>query len=132
MRERLKVDYWNTFRISAGRHARIQAPQDRNQPIVEEAQSFRGGSPFECGIIDESALANLQGPRDSLSKEEMKDKVKRYDLMMLAANADLTWLEAEEFARIAKANGAGLSAADVEEIDGVVPVARHGRPNART
>ena len=37
---------------------------------------------------------------------------------MLAANAEMEWLGPEEFTRIAKANGAGLSSAEVEGMAG--------------
>lgn len=119
VRERLKADYQSTFRISIGRAMRdyvdlkIEAKQ-----IVEEAQSFRGDSPFNCGVIDESTLAKLPGSDEVPSKEETKEKVKHYDLMMLAANADLEWLEPEEFARIAKACGTVLLSTEVNRLAG--------------
>lgn len=119
VRERLKADYWNAFHVSTGRalqnyrDLKVEARQ-----IVEEAQSFRGGSPFDCGVIDESTLAKLPGSNEVPSKEEAKDKVKHYDLMMLAANADLEWLGPQEFARIAKTYGASLATMEVEEMAG--------------
>lgn len=119
VRERLKADYRNTFRISIGRA--LQAYMDLNteaSQLIEEAQSFRGGSPFECGIVDESVLARLPGADQALSEEVMKDRIKRYDLMMLAANADLVWLEPEVFAAIAKARGVNWSATDIAGLAG--------------
>lgn len=119
VRERLQADYWNAFHISTGRalqryrDLRVQARQ-----IVEEAQSFRGESPFDCGVIDESTLAKLPGSDRVPSKEEARDKVKHYDLMMLAAQADLEWLGPQEFARIAQACGSGLAQTDVEGMAG--------------
>jgi CRISPR-associated endonuclease/helicase Cas3 len=104
VRERLKTRYWETFRFSAGKILHdYKELRSTKKPIVEEAQSFRGGSPFACGVIDD---------RDG------KEVVLSYDLFSLAANADLTWLEPEEFAWIARSRGALLSQTDVTEMAG--------------
>lgn len=119
VRERLKADYWDVFHLSTGRALQgYQALRAEARQVVEEAQSFRGGSPFDCGVIDESALARLPGSDETLSQEAARDKVKRYDLMMLAANADLEWLGPQEFARVARAYGADLTPTEVEGMAG--------------
>lgn len=104
VRERLKTRYWETFRFSAGKILHdYKELRSAKKPIVEEAQSFRGESPFGCGVIDD---------RDGT------EVVLSYDLLSLAANADLTWLEPEEFAQIARSRGALLSQTDVPELAG--------------
>lgn len=104
VRERLKVRYWETFRFGAGKILHdYKELRTTAKPIVEEAQSFRGGSPFACGVIDD---------------REGKEVVLSYDLLSLAANADLTWLEPEEFARITRLHGALLSQTEVTELAG--------------
>ncbi|MBM4459098.1 MAG: type I-D CRISPR-associated helicase Cas3' [Chloroflexi bacterium] len=119
VRERLKNDCASTFGFKLGRalleYKDLKASAGQ---IIEEAQAFRGGSPFDCGVVDESPLANLYGAGEALNKEVMKDKIKRYDLMMLAANADLDWLEPEEFAEIARKHGANLSKTEIEDMAG--------------
>ncbi|MEZ4644809.1 MAG: type I-D CRISPR-associated helicase Cas3' [Chloroflexota bacterium] len=87
--QNLKSLYWQVFNININ-----QAVRDYKEwsvtckPLVEEAQSFRGGSPLQCGIIDET--------------ETETGKLKRYNLMTLAANANLTWLGKEEFTQTAQ------------------------------
>jgi CRISPR-associated endonuclease/helicase Cas3 len=87
-RENLKQQYWQTFRINI-----IQAVKDYKEwrtdykPLLEEAQSFRGGSPLQCGIIDET--------------ETGAAKVKTYNLLTLIANARLEWLGKDEFTAVA-------------------------------
>lgn len=49
-------------------------------PLIQEAQSFRGGSPFECGLLKEDAAEPLS-----------------YDLFWLLANARLELLDRETF-----------------------------------
>jgi len=87
-RENLKQHYWQTFRINI-----IQAVKDYKEarteykPLLEEAQSFRGSSPLQCGIIDET--------------ETGVAKVKTYSLLTLIANARLQWLGKDEFTAVA-------------------------------
>jgi CRISPR-associated endonuclease/helicase Cas3 len=88
-RQNLKSLYWQIFNININ-----QAVKDykkwsmTHKPLVEEAQSFRGGSPLQCGIIDETEKGTAQ--------------LKRYNLPTLTANAHLSWLGKEEFTEIAK------------------------------
>ena len=119
LRERLKNDCASTFHFNLGRALLEYKDLKANAgQIIEEAQAFRGGSPFDCGIVDESPLANLPIPGDALGQEVLKDKIKRYDLMMLAANAELDWLRPEEFAAIARRHGAILSKTEIEDMAG--------------
>ena len=96
--------------------------------IVEEAQSFRGGSPFvsmmEC--IDDQRIGEGGGHQ-------------AYDLMSWPPTPIWTWLEPEEFARIAARTARSLSPADVEgmagwfRLRGLVPMAQecdgHAQPS---
>lgn len=50
--------------------------------LLDEARSFRGGSPLQCGLI------NLT---------ESQPTAQRYNLLRLAAEGELSWLEREEF-----------------------------------
>lgn len=75
--------YWKTFNINVN-EAR-QAYKDMlgdQQPLLEEARSFRGGSPLQCGLI------NLT---------ESPPTAQRYNLLSLAANAELSWLDRQAF-----------------------------------
>lgn len=104
-RAHLKQYYWDTFGISTARALRNYLDlQTEAKQIVEEAQSFRGGSPFECGVID--------------AAETGADGVKRYSLLTMAANADLDWLGPDEFSREARQRGATLSSTAVDEMAG--------------
>lgn len=104
-RKNLKSLYWQIFRININ-----QAVSDykewstTHKLLVEEAQSFRGGSPLQCGIIDEI--------------ESASGKLKRYNLMALAANANLTWIGKDEFLRQAKQLTNGAVPFDVDALAG--------------
>jgi len=104
-RAHLKQTYWDVLGISTGRALSdyLELMKGARQ-IAEEAQSFRGGSPFECGVIDLS--------------EAGADSVKRYDLLTLAANADLDWLEPDEFKRQVAQRGAAFSPTAIEQMAG--------------
>jgi CRISPR-associated endonuclease/helicase Cas3 len=76
--------YWKTFKINA-REAREEYEAllaDKQQPLLDEARSFRGGSPLQCGLI------NLT---------ESPPTAQRYNLLSLAANGELSWLDRQEF-----------------------------------
>ncbi len=102
---RLKQHYWNTFGIAVtakwGDYNNLWRTEKQ---ILEEAGSFRGGSPFECGLIDDSETGG--------------DSVKTYDLLSIAASANLQWLGVDEFKREAVKRGAALSANRLEELAG--------------
>jgi CRISPR-associated endonuclease/helicase Cas3 len=88
-RENLKSLYWQTFSINVFQAIKdTRAWRKECQPLLEEAQSFRGGSPLQCGVIDET--------------ENGRNQVKRYSLLTLAANANLNWLGRDEFNVIAR------------------------------
>lgn len=76
--------YWKTFRISTNQAARMEfrAMRQEQPQLLDEARSFRGGSPLQCGLVNQT---------------EPTQPILRYNLLSLAANADLTWLEREEF-----------------------------------
>jgi hypothetical protein len=104
-RAHLKQTYWDVLGISTGRALNdyLELMKGARQ-IAEEAQSFRGGSPFECGVIDLS--------------EAGADSVKRYGLLTLAANADLDWLEPDEFKGQVAQRGAAFSSTAIEQMAG--------------
>lgn len=82
-RRDLHTLYWKTFRININQAVDAYKELGKEQrPLLDEARSFRGGSPLQCGLI------NLIEPTQP---------AQRYNLLSLAANADLTWLEREEF-----------------------------------
>lgn len=104
-RTHLKQYYWDTFGIGVARALRdYHDLQTEAKQIVEEAQSFRGDSPFECGVIDPT--------------ETGADGVKRYDLLSLAANADLDWLGPDEFGKEAHQRGVALSSTTIDQMAG--------------
>ena len=76
--------YETTFGINLkacfGKYKALKADQPQ---LLEEASSFRGGSYFECGLIDPSELGT--------------DQVKTYDLLALLSNAILQPLGEDEF-----------------------------------
>jgi CRISPR-associated endonuclease/helicase Cas3 len=94
-RDRLGRRYQGTFNISIGRaHAEwIELKKAGNGLLIEEALSFRGGSYFQCAILDET--------------EEGSPEPKLYDLFALVTNGKLGELEEEEF--YAAVKGAGLA-----------------------
>lgn len=104
-RAHLKQYYWDTFGIGIGRAlSDYRELKDGAKQIAEEAQSFRGGSPFECGVID--------------PVEPGADGVKRYDLLSLAANADVDWLGLDQFKRQAAQRGMALAPTAIEQMAG--------------
>ena len=102
-RQNLKSVYWNIFKININ-----QAVGDykewlkTHKPLVEEAQSFRGSSPLQCGILDETEGVTI----------------KRYNLITLAANANLTWIGKDEFSKEANQLTHGTIPFDVDELAG--------------
>lgn len=104
-RQNLRSLYWQIFNININ-----QAVDDykewskTHKLLVEEAQSFRGGSPLQCGILDET--------------ETGSGKLKRYSLTTLAANANLTWLGKEEFTEAAQRLTNGAIPFDIDELAG--------------
>jgi len=82
VRERLQRRYYDLTGANVGK-----AVQEANQYrrdglglLVQEAQAFRGGSPFECGVLKD-------GERDPIT----------YDLFWLLANAQLEQLSQKAF-----------------------------------
>lgn len=104
-RQNLKSLYWEIFKININ-----QAVRDYKEwlttykPLVEEAQSFRGGSPLQCGILDET--------------ETGVSKLKRYNLTGLAANANLQWIGKEEFTQAARQLTHDVIPFDIDELAG--------------
>ena len=104
-RRNLKSLYWEVFNININQAVRDYKEWSATyKPLVEEAQSFRGGSPLQCGILDET--------------ETEYSKLKRYNLVTLAANANLTWLGKEEFTEAAQQLTNGALPFDVDELAG--------------
>ncbi len=129
-RDWLRSHYRNCFGISIGKAMHdYNALRGAARQIVEEAQSFRGDSPFDCGIIDESRLAG-GGAGNAVAGDDARDRVKRYDLMMLAANADLEWLGPEEFGRLARREWGGADR-DRHRGDGRLVSPARPRPGAQ-
>lgn len=80
--QRLRVRYGKVFRTSM-HAARTDALAYKNAGLfrlVEEARAFRGGSPFDCGVLMEEEPEPL-----------------RYDLFWLLANAELLPLDRSAF-----------------------------------
>lgn len=94
-REALKTQYKETFSVNVlyelTRTKRLH--DEKQNALLEEVQSFRGGSPFTCGVIDET--------------ERGTQRVKAHDLLRLAANFDIEFLTQEEFG--AEATRAGVN-----------------------
>ena len=66
-----------------GQIGRLRGLTESQKVLVEEAVSFRGGSYFTCGVLDET--------------EEGRDRIKTYDLFSLIANGRLEELTVDEF-----------------------------------
>ncbi|MCP4418632.1 MAG: type I-D CRISPR-associated helicase Cas3' [Chloroflexi bacterium] len=70
--------------------------------LVYEAQSFRGSSPLQCGLID---MTDGQ-------------KIKKYSLISLMLNGRLQWIDPEEFKDIAAQSWGEQSQFDTDELLG--------------
>jgi CRISPR-associated endonuclease/helicase Cas3 len=82
--QQLAQSYHRAFRTSInGQLGRLRALLENQQALVDEAVSFRGGSYFACGVVDET--------------EERADRFKSYDLFSLIANGHLNGLTENEF-----------------------------------
>lgn len=104
-RQNLKSLYWQVFKINVSRAAdEYKEWATTHKPLLEEAQSFRGGSPLQCGILDETETAST--------------KLKRYNLTTLAANANLSWVGKEEFTKAAQQLTNGAVPFDVDKLAG--------------
>ena len=91
-RVRLGKRYEETFdvrlRPAFGDYKRLYK---RQRKLLNEAISFRGGSYFTCCVIDED--------------EEDAARFKMADLLQMVANADLEWLDEEDFYVAAEQTG---------------------------
>lgn len=82
--QRLAQRYQAAFRVSMnGKFGHLRSLQQTAQPLLDEAVAFRGGSYFDCGVLDLT--------------EEGADQIKRYDLFALIANGDLGEITEEGF-----------------------------------
>lgn len=104
-RQNLISHYWQTFQING-----IKATQEykdwpsEKRALLDEAHSFRGGSPLQCGLVDHT--------------EKIENQVKQYSLMSLVGQANLAWLEQEEFETKARALNQGLLPVAMKELAG--------------
>jgi len=91
-REKLQRRYESTFGIRLPpAYREFKELWDEQRPLLDEAISFRGGSYFACGLIDETE----SGP----------EQFKTADLFQLAANARLVAVTEEEFYTSVEKNG---------------------------
>lgn len=82
--QNLAKHYQAAFRVSMNsQFARLRSLTESQRPLLNEAVAFRGGSYFDCGVLDLT--------------EEGADQIKRYNLFALIANGDLGELTEEEF-----------------------------------
>ncbi|MCX6041507.1 MAG: type I-D CRISPR-associated helicase Cas3' [Caldilinea sp.] len=96
VRNRLLARYKETFRTSILQKAQRYWDLCKHQgPLYEEITAFRGGSYFECGVLDET--------------EQGGDQIKRYDLFALLANARLAALQPDEFRAFVEEHGGAWS-----------------------
>ncbi len=97
MRERLQIRYETTFDLKLGKawgfgkHLRDEG----RGLLIEEAQAFRGGSPFTAAVLTSNA-------RGGLSPQT-------YDLFWLLMNADLDLLSEDQFKAKVATLGAELT-----------------------
>ncbi|MCI0396690.1 MAG: type I-D CRISPR-associated helicase Cas3' [Chloroflexi bacterium] len=105
VRKNLHSLYWRTFRINVNQAVNdYKALRQDRQLLAKEAQSFRGSSPLQCGVVDQN--------------ENGRSQIKRYNLLTLAANANLAWLERDEYAALVRQLFDGLLPFPVEELAG--------------
>jgi len=101
----LRAHYWYTFNINIGQKWQEYNDLSEETPqLVREAQSFRGDSPWQCGIVDKT--------------ESGKGLVKRYNLLSLASNGDLRWIGRDKITDIAQKQWGGYVPFDVEKLAG--------------
>lgn len=111
-RQQLRNDYGQTFNIAVDRCLPLYLNLKEETPqLVEETQSFRGGSPFNCGVVDESGLSRLDADAPG-------ERVLTYDLFMLARNATLEWLGRDAFKEIARARDAAFTDTEIDQMAG--------------
>lgn len=104
-RQNLRSLYWEIFNININLAVSDYKEWSKiYRPLVEETQSFRGNSPLQCGILDETETAS--------------NKLKRYSLTTLATNANLTWIGKEEFTKEVQQLTNGEAPFDIDELAG--------------
>jgi CRISPR-associated endonuclease/helicase Cas3 len=87
--QRLTVQYEAAFDLQIGGYfRRFKSLKEESPQLLDEVVAFRGGSYFDCGLLD----PNEQGA----------DQVKSYDLLALLPNAELAGLDEAEFWQTAK------------------------------
>ncbi len=92
-RENLQKRYEATFGIRlSSAIPRYKKLAEKEKPLLEEALSFRGRSPFVCGVIDPS-------------EQDEKDRFKVMDLLQAVANYTLNYLSEAEFYQAAQQAG---------------------------
>jgi CRISPR-associated endonuclease/helicase Cas3 len=91
-RVRLGQRYERTFgiRLNAA-FARHKELRETQKQLLDEAESFRGGSYFTCCLVDET--------------EEGADRFKTADLLQMLANADLELVDKDDFYAAAEQAG---------------------------
>ncbi len=95
-RENLQKRYEATFGIHLSTAIpRYKELAEKEKPLLEEALSFRGGSPFVCGVID-------------TAEEKEEDRFKVMDLLQAVANHALSYLSEAEFYEMARRAGVNV------------------------
>ena len=92
LRDDLAKSYQTVLGVSINQlHARYKALTTTAKVLVEEAISFRGGSYFDCAVLD-------------MTESNPHEQAKQYDLLWLVANGELAPLSKEEFWMEARKN----------------------------
>ncbi len=121
VRQRLQARYLHTFGLSTAQAlSDYEQLREEARQIVEEAQSFGASTPLRCGVIDDAGVLGGAGTGSDGATNDGggSDRVKRVDLLALAANADLEWLGAEAFAGAARRLGEWPLPFDVHRLAG--------------
>lgn len=98
-RDQFRADCEEVFGVSLGKVAgKVKACQmewqekfhkDKGNPIAEDASSFRGSSPLQCGLYD-------------MTEPNEGDRFKTYDLTGILSNLDVEPMTEAEFMRLLK------------------------------
>ena len=89
-RELLRQQYGNVFKAPMYKTAN-EAERDEKTSrkfLIREARSFRGSSPFQCGVINQIE-----------SNNQLLPSTVGYDLLWLLSNTKCEWISDEEFRR---------------------------------
>jgi CRISPR-associated endonuclease/helicase Cas3 len=96
-RQNLTETYSAIFGLDVGERVKWHYALSQNQPelVKEVVERFRGETPFDCGILDDT-------------EQDFNQQVKTYDLFWVLRHAEVAWLDRRDFLREVEQRGRSI------------------------